>query len=125
MTEHEILNHIKSSGGTIPYLELLEIGRTGDVQDTLKNKDLIRQLISEGILSGKAGAYGHIRFGKQGRIRLEHLDQLQKQAEEDAKQKEAEKKAQRRHEWMLAIFAALMGALFSEPLWTLLGWIFK
>ena len=125
MTEHEILNHIRSSGGAIAYLELLEIGRTGDVQDTFKNKDLIRQLIFEGILSGRTDAYGYIRFGKQGRIRLEHLDQLQKQAEEEAKQKEAEKKAQRRHEWMLAIFTALTGALLSEPLWALLGWIFK
>ena len=125
MTEHEILNHIKASGGAIAYLDLLEIGRTGDVQDTFKNKDLIRQLISEGILSGKAGAYGYIRFGKHGRIRLDQLNQLQKQAEEEAKQKEAEKKAQRRHEWMLAIFTALTGALLSEPLWALLGWIFK
>lgn len=32
----------------------------------------------------------------------------------------ADEKRQRRHEWMLAIFSTLVGALASEPIWVLI-----
>lgn len=37
---------------------------------------------------------------------------------------QAEEKRRIRHEWRIAIFSALAGALVSEPLWTVIRWIF-
>lgn len=37
---------------------------------------------------------------------------------------QAEEKRMARHEWRIAIFSALAGALVSEPLWALIRWIF-
>lgn len=37
---------------------------------------------------------------------------------------QADEKRIIRHEWKIAIFSALAGALVSEPLWALIRWIF-
>lgn len=40
-------------------------------------------------------------------------------------QVEEEKKREFRHDWRIAVFSAVFGALLSEPLWAVLRWLVK
>ena len=91
MTEFEILSAVKNSGGSIAYIELLNIGKSDPEWDSLTDRDLIKKLIESNILSGKQEAYGSISFGADGRLRLKELQQIiddqSKQAADSAKEK--------------------------------------
>lgn len=40
-------------------------------------------------------------------------------------QEREEKKREFRHDWRIAIFSAVAGALISEPLWEVIRWVFR
>ena len=121
MTEFEILTAIKNRNGSIDYTELLNLGLTGNAFDTFVNEDLIKKLICDDVLSGEMRAFGKITFGSKGLLRLQVLEQLRQKEADDAAKAAEEKRSQRRHDWAIAIFSTLGGALLSDPLWNLIN----
>ena len=113
MTEFEILSAVKNSGGSIAYIDLLNIGKSDPEWDSLTDRDLIKKLIESNILSGNPEAYGSITFGTDGRLRLKELQQIiddqSKQAADSAK----EKASQRRHDWAVAMAGTVLGAILG------------
>lgn len=120
MTEFEILTVLKERNGSIEYVELLNIGRTGQVHDTFTNEDLIKKLLSDRVLAGNADAYGYIRFGAKGRLRLQQLEQLRQKEAEDAAKASNEKRDQRRHNLLVAIISTVIGSVFGSLITLLL-----
>ena len=116
MTELEILAHLKANNGSVDYVDLLNLGRTGQAHDTLMNDNLIKDLINKKILAGEQEAYGRIRFGAKGRLRLQELQQLQQESAEEAAQATKEKRAQRRHDWLVATIGAAIGSILGSLL---------
>lgn len=125
MTELEILTAIKNNGDSIGYTELLNIGLTSQNGDVLTDSDLIEILIHQDVLSGNPNAFGRITFGKYGRLRLQQLQQLKQKSDEDAAKAAKEKRIQHRHDWAIAIFSTLGGALLSQPLWSALNFLWE
>ena len=125
MTELQILNAIKNNGGHMDYVSLMNLGKADTIWSPNADKQRIRQLINAQILTGDIEAQGTIRFGDVGYLRLQDLQQIEEKNAQQAAKEENEKKSQHRHEWAIAIFSTLGGALLSDPLWNLLRLIFQ
>lgn len=113
MTEFQILSAIKNSGGSIGYIDLLNIGKSDPVWDSLTDRDLVNRLLESNILSGNPGAYGSISFGKDGRLRLKELQQLKDSQSQETAREAKEKASQRRHDWIVAIVSTVFGAILG------------
>ena len=114
MTEIEILTAVKNNGGSIPFTQLLNNPPRGNKFNPADDSDRLQNLLSCNLLSGSANAYGTIALTPAG---LKHLD--------DHLQKVADRRKQFAHDWRLALFSVIGGALLSDPLWILLRWIFE
>ena len=113
MTEIQILTALKNNGGFLGYTDLLNIGLSDAPNDPLLDRDLINKLIKDDILSGDTAAYATITFGKHGRLRLQELQQIEQAKAKQAAQKAKETRAQRRHDWFVALVGAAVGAILG------------
>lgn len=113
MTELQILSAVKNNGGSIEYVDLLNIGRSDPKSDSISDRDLIRKLIDSHILSGKQEAYGTICFGENGRLRLKELEQQDCDHRQQAADAAKQKRDQFRHDWAVAIVSGLIGTVFG------------
>ena len=111
MTELQILSAVKNNGGSIGYVDLLNIGLSDPEVDALADRDLIRKLIASDVLSGKQEAYSQISFGKNGRLRLKELAQQEQERTQKEDKDRADKRDQRRHDWAVAILGTLIGVI--------------
>lgn len=111
MTELQILSAVKNNGGSIGYVDLLNIGLSDPEFDSLADRDLIRTLIASDVLSGKQEAYSQISFGKNGRLRLRELNQQDQERAQKEDKERSDNRAQRRHDWAVAIVGALIGVI--------------
>ena len=111
MTELQILSAVKNNGGSIGYVDLLNIGLSDPEFDALADRDLIRKLIASDVLSGKQEAYSQISFGKNGRLRLKELAQQEQERTQKEDKDRADKRDQRRHDWAVAILGTLVGVI--------------
>lgn len=116
MNELQILSAVKNNGGSIDYVTLLNIGLSDPAHDTLSDRDLIHKLIDAQILSGNPGANSTISFGKEGRLRLQEIQQLQQKSAEEAAQAAKEKRVLRRHNWLVATIGAAIGSILGSLL---------
>lgn len=114
MSEYEILSFIHKKSNNVSTNKLYAESLGSNDPDYLTDRQRVSYLIEEGLVSGNAEIGSMISVTAKGIFRLDALTQERRN---QAKQ--------RRHEWMLAIFSALAGALLSEPLWTLLGKLFS
>lgn len=113
MTELQVLSAIKNRGGSISYTDLLNIGASDNPWEPLTDRELIARLAEDQILSGGQCAYGKISFGKHGRLRLKELEQCEQERSQKAAEEIAGKRAQRHHDWAVAIIGSLAGAVFG------------
>lgn len=111
MTELQILSAVKNNSGSIGYVDLLNVGLSDPEFDALADRDLIRKLIASDVLSGKQEAYSTISFGKNGRLRLNELAQQEQERTQKEYKDRADKRAQHRHDWAVAIVGALTGVI--------------
>ena len=117
MTELQILIALKNNNGSMDYTGLLNLGKADPVWNPCSDKVLVDSLLAEKILSGTAQAYGLITFGEKGRLRLQELEQIAQERTQESAERAKEKKSQFRHDWAIAIFSSLVGALLSDPMW--------
>lgn len=75
-------------------------------------KRLIAFLEARGLISYRSSGLDNIRTYRR-------LDKCITYFEDKARQ-EAEKRADRTHDWLIAVFSALAGAFLSRPLWEIL-----
>ena len=113
MNEFDILTILKEHNGSIEYVDLLNIGRTGQAHDTLTHEDLIKKLLKDAVLAGTADAYGMIRFGPKGRLRLQQLEELRQKESEYAAQATKEKRKQFYRDLLIAVVSAAVGGLIA------------
>lgn len=114
MTEYEILSFIHKNRNMATSSELSMQSVFANDPDLLTDDLRLEYLATEGYISGKPEHGVIVMLTQKGIARLDELEQQQK-----------EKKEQRRHEWLLAIFSALFGALLSEPLWVVIKALFR
>lgn len=112
MDELQILSAIKDNGGSIQYTELLNRGK-----DPSADHQLLLSLVANDVVSGSLEPFSIICFGAAGHARLSYLQSEKEKMDQQAAQDTKEKRKQFRHDWAIAIFSALSGALLSEPLW--------
>lgn len=113
MTELQILSAVKNNGGSIGYVALLNLGLSDPVHDPLTDRDLIRKLIDTQVLFGKPGANSTISFGKEGRLRLQELQQLDEEHRQKVSDNEANKKADRKSQLLNTLLGAVIGAILT------------
>ena len=113
MTELQILSVVKNNGGSIGYVDLLNIGLSDMELDSLADRDLIREMIQSGVLSGNQDAYTTIHLGKKGRLRLKELQEQEQQRSQQAAYSAKQKSDQFRHDWAVAIASGLIGTVFG------------
>ena len=72
-------------------------------------------------------AHGYITYGRTRDIDFVHIERLPKCITyfEDKAKAASDKKSERLHDWLIAIFTALGGALLSKPLWDLINLLFR
>lgn len=128
MTELQILNAVKTNGGSVAYTKLLNISLADANHSPAADKQLIRNLISADILSGSTGAYGTIRFGRQGELRLRQLQQDESTRAENIRAEQAQEQnrldqivadkadrnAERRADRIFQIFLAVLPLLLPD-----------
>lgn len=110
MTEYEILSYIHKNGNFVEYSDLIKESVFSDHPDIMSDDLRYKYLSEEGYIHGTLEIGGPVTLTHKGIARLDELTKQQK-----------EKREQRRHEWVLAIFSALAGALLSEPLWAIIN----
>lgn len=107
MTELQILNAVKNNGGSIGYIDLMNMGSMDAEWDSIADKELVETLIKNDILSGKMEAYSLITFGSNGRSRLRKInsdaDEASKREADIAAEKAQNKKSQFRHDLKISI----------------------
>lgn len=110
MTELEILSTINANS-PMDYVDFLNHARLKYKANAVELQRHLEYMMSEEVhyLAGRLGAYGQICITPEGQARLQHL-----------LLEANERKAQYRHDWKIAIFSALFGALLSEPVWSLI-----
>jgi len=71
-------------------------------------------------------AHGYITYGRTRDVDFVHIERLPKCVTyfEDKTKMAADKKVERLHDWLIAIFTAFAGALLSKPLWDLISFLF-
>lgn len=99
MTELQILSAIKNNGGSIEFTALLNQNMTDANRDSLADQERIKQMIKNGLLSGKTDAYCHISITKPGRLHLQNATYLEEQNKKretvDAESKSEQKRQNR------------------------------
>ena len=110
MTEFEILSFIHKNKNFIEYGDLVKESVFQNDPDFLSDDLRWNYLLAEGYISGVLDSGAPLSLTTKGIMRLDELTH-----------QEREKKQQRRHEWLIAIFSSLVGALLSEPLWAIIN----
>lgn len=113
MTELQILNAVKNSGGSIGFVELLNMGKTDSSLDSFADKRLIEKLIESEVLSGRTEAYALITFGKDGHLRLRDLQQSANDLADHMAYEQSEKHADKRFQTSQTILGIVIGSLFT------------
>lgn len=124
MTELQILSAVKNNGGSMNYVELLNLGLTDPVRDSIADKQLIEKLIREKILSGETEAYSRITFGKEGRLRLRDLQQSEDEIAKHVADIQSDKKADKRFQTSQTLIGIILGAVCTLIVEILLKVIF-
>lgn len=116
MTEFQILTAIRNNGGSIGYVELLnklrKKRRFNPFAKDYPDAQYIEHLLSMEYISGSPKAYGRIKLEPSGTARLVELTQERTQ-----------RRKQFSHDWMIAAFSIIGGALLSNPLWEFIAWL--
>ena len=113
MTETQILSVIKNNGGSIEYTALLNQNLTDSNRDVFADKERIKQMINDNLLTGETEAYSRISISNKGRLYLQnayYLEEQNKKLAEDAANDEGKKN---RHDWFLAIGGAFIAGLIG------------
>ena len=113
MTELQILNAVKNNGGSIDFIELLNMGKTDSSLDSIADKRLIEKLIKSEVLSGRTEAYALITFGKDGNLRLRDLQQSANDLADHMANEQSEKYAAKRFQTSQTILGIVIGSLFT------------
>ena len=113
MTELQILNAVKNNGGSIDFVELLNMGKTDSSLDSFADKRLIEKLIKSEVLSGRTEAYALITFGKEGHLRLSDLQQSANDLADHMANEHSEKQADKRFQTSQTILGIVIGSLFT------------
>ena len=114
MTDIQLLTAIHNNKGTIEYSELINHPPKKVKFSPDSDHQRLDHLRSRGFITGRLDAYSTVSLTPAG---LAYLDDFMKEQENRRKQFA--------HDWRLAFFSAFLGALFSEPLWYFLTWIFQ
>lgn len=123
MTELQILTAVQNSDGYIEYSALLNQGQTDSPWVPTADRDLIKDLISAEILSGKAESRSPITFGKHGHRRLRDLQQAAQQQADQAADETRKKLAQRKHEWNMVLATAALSSIATVVAQLIVNWI--
>lgn len=113
MTELQILNAVKNNGGSIDFVELLNMGKTDSSLDSFADKRLIEKLIKSEVLSGRTEAYALITFGKEGHLRLRDLQQSANDLADHMANEHSEKQSDKRFQTSQTILGIVIGSLFT------------
>lgn len=74
MTQFEILSTVSAHGGSIGYVDLLNLDLKSANPDSYATKQLVSALIRDGLLSGSVSSSGVVRIEPSGRLCLDtHL----------------------------------------------------
>lgn len=119
MTELQILTAVRNNKGPISYATLLGLNLAEPTPDSVSDKALITSLIEQKYLTGRTAAYSTISITEKGRLRLNHLNDIEKLKQKQEKLRQEDRK----HGWYIAIFTSICSALLSEPLWYGIHWL--
>ena len=107
MTEFEILSALSKNGGSMGFIELVNLSLADPVPDPTGTSRLIRALLNDELLSGSTAAYGTIKLKPAGELRLDQLRQQEAQRTADC----ADRKAEEKRGFRLDLICALAGSV--------------
>lgn len=109
MTDYDILSFIHKNGNIASFSELRAKSLFSSKPDLLTDDLRFKHLSDMGYITQNPGIGNAVSLTPKG---VAYLDEMEKLRQDKAEQ--------RRHDWRLAIFTALAGALLSQPLWALI-----
>lgn len=111
MTDIQILTAVKNNGGSINYVDLLNLNLSEAYRDPRADKCRINKLIESKYLSGKTEAHSTISITNKGRLFLQESYYLEDQTNKLDQKHSAEKAKEKHHDWRVALIGAIVGSL--------------
>lgn len=101
---------IQLSKGMLKLLKRIDREGSINLEDVKENEELNSLHHYSLIYTSRTGKYADIT--EKGRQVLLHYENAARA-----------RRSERRHNWLIAIFSTVGGALLSKPIWTVLEWI--
>lgn len=109
MTEFEILSALSKNGGSMGFIELVNLSLADSVPDPTGTGRLIRALLNDELLSGSTAAYGTVKLEPAGQLRLDLLRKEENQRAADR----ADRKAEEKRGFRRDLICALVGSAIT------------
>lgn len=105
MTEFQILSTLADAGGSMPFVNLLNLTLSEAVPDPTGTSRLIRALLLDDLLSGSTSST--IKLEPAGQLRLDRLRQEERQRTADRADRKAEEKRGFRRDLICALIGSV------------------